>query len=42
MALLLVGFAQRKAQSRGAKMRVKMQKMDEYLGNVLAFTGRLE
>ena len=42
LALALVTFAQRKAQARGARMRVQMQKMDEYLGNVLAFTGRLE
>ena len=42
LALVLVTMAQRKAQRRGARMRVQMQKMDEYLGNVLAFTGRLE
>ena len=42
LALALVTLAQRKAQARGARMRVQMQKMDEYLGNVLAFTGRLE
>ena len=42
MALALVTLAQRKAQARGARMRVQMQKMDEYLGNVLAFSGRLE
>jgi preprotein translocase subunit SecA len=42
VALMLVAMAQRKAQARGARMRVQTQKMDEYLGNVLAFTGRLE
>ena len=42
VALMLVAIMQRKAQARGARMRVQTQKMDEYLGNVLAFTGRLE
>ena len=41
-AMLLVARAQMKAQARSGRMRVQMQKMDEYLGNVLAFTGRLE
>jgi preprotein translocase subunit SecA len=41
-AMMLVARAQRKAQARSGRMRVQMQKMDEYLGNVLAFTGRLE
>ncbi len=42
LATLLLARGQRKAQAGSARMRVQMQKMDEYLGNVLAFTGRLE
>ncbi|NVK42880.1 MAG: prepilin peptidase [Oceanospirillaceae bacterium] len=41
-AILLMGFAQRRAQRRSHRMRLRMQKMDEYLENVLAFTGKLE
>jgi preprotein translocase subunit SecA len=41
-AMMLVARAQMKAQGRAGRMRVQMQKMDEYLSNVLAFTGRLE
>jgi len=42
LAGLLLVRSQRKAQKTSARMRVQMQKMDEYLGDVLAFTGRLE
>lgn len=38
----LLKYAQTKAQRRSIKIRIQMQKMDEYLENVLAFTGRLE
>jgi len=41
-AMMLVARAQKKAQGRSGRRRVQMQKMDEYLSNVLAFTGRLE
>jgi preprotein translocase subunit SecA len=41
-AMMLVARAQMKAQGRSGRRRIQMQKMDEYLSNVLAFTGRLE
>ena len=42
LAWSMVTRGQHRAERLGARMRVQMQKMDEYLGNVLAFTGRLE
>jgi hypothetical protein len=38
----MVTQGQQRAERLSARMRVRMQKMEEYLGNVLAFTGRLE
>ncbi|MEH6825978.1 MAG: hypothetical protein V7629_18955 [Motiliproteus sp.] len=42
IVILLLKYAQTKAQRRSIRIRIQMQKMDEYLENVLAFTGRLE
>ena len=42
LALQVLGMAQRRAEAEAGRVRGQMQKMDEYLGTALAFTGRLE